>query len=186
MLLTVPEPLAHETVPTAVADKTRDFGSIIFLIKASNTYYRISGTLAHGCEVFVFRLLWYTHQYLIAIRPRYYLDVLEEGNMKRKIFLGTILGVVAGIIDIIPMMIQKLPIHSTLSAFSMWVVLGFIINTSALKINGVLKGLLLSFLVILPTAILIAQAEPISLIPISIMTVILGILLGFISDKIVK
>jgi len=110
----------------------------------------------------------------------------EGRNMKRKIFLGTIFGVIAGIIDIIPMVIQNLPIYSTLSAFSMWVVLGFIINTSALKINGVLKGLLLSFLVILPTAILIAQTEPISLIPISIMTVILGVLLGFISDKFVK
>jgi len=106
--------------------------------------------------------------------------------MKRKMFLGTIFGVIAGIIDVIPMIIQKLPIYSTLSAFSMWVVLGFIINSSALKINGVLKGLLLSFLVILPTAVLITQAEPISLIPISIMTIILGSSLGFISDKIVK
>ena len=68
--------------------------------------------------------------------------------MCKKVLLGTILGIAAGIIDIIPMIIQKLPIHSILSAFSMWVVLGFIINTSALKINGALKGLLLSFLVI--------------------------------------
>ena len=104
--------------------------------------------------------------------------------MKRKILLGTILGAIAGIIDIVPMIIQKLPIYSILSAFSMWVVLGFIINTSALKINGALKGLLLSFLVLLPTAILIAQAEPISLIPICVMTVILGLLLGFTSDKV--
>ena len=106
--------------------------------------------------------------------------------MKRKIFLGTISGVIAGIIDITPMLIQKLPIYSTLSAFSMWVVLGFIINTSALKINGIFKGLLLSFLVIIPTAILIAQAEPISLVPVCIMTVILSVLLGCMSDKIAK
>lgn len=106
--------------------------------------------------------------------------------MKKKVFLGTILGIVAGVIDITPMIIQKLPMHSVLSAFSMWVVLGFIINTSTLKINGALKGLLLSLLVILPTAILIAQAEPMSLIPIGIMTIMLGILLGFASDKIVK
>ena len=106
--------------------------------------------------------------------------------MKRKIILGTILGFVAGVIDVTPMIIQKLPIHSIISAFSMWIILGFIINTSALKINGALKGLLLSILVILPTAILIAQEEPISLIPIGIMTVILGLLLGFVSDKIVN
>ena len=68
----------------------------------------------------------------------------------------------------------------------MWVALGFLINTSTLKMNGALKGLLLSFLVLLPTAILIAQAEPVSLIPIGIMTVILGALLGFASDRIAK
>jgi hypothetical protein len=106
--------------------------------------------------------------------------------MSRKIMIGILLGVAAGMIDIVPMIIQKLPIYAILSAFSMWVVLGFLINTSALKMNGALKGLLLSFLVILPTAILIAQTEPVSLIPIGIMTVILGALLGYASDKITK
>jgi len=106
--------------------------------------------------------------------------------MGKKVIKGTFLGVIAGIIDITPMIIQNLPLNSILSAFCMWVALGFLINTSTLKINGVLKGLLLSFLVLLPTAILIAQAEPVSLIPIGIMTVILGALLGFASDKIVE
>ena len=106
--------------------------------------------------------------------------------MRKKIIKGVGLGVIAGLLDIIPMIMQGLPTHSILSAFSMWVVLGFLINTSTLEMNGVLKGLLLSFLVILPTAILIGQAEPVSLIPISIMTVILGSLLGFASDTFVK
>ena len=106
--------------------------------------------------------------------------------MSKKILKGIILGVIAGIIDMVPMIIQKLPIHSILSAFSMWAALGFLVTTSTLKINGALKGLLLSFLVILPTAILIAQTEPVSLIPVSVMTVILGLLLGFASDKFVK
>ena len=114
------------------------------------------------------------------------MKIKGETIMSRKIIMGTALGVIAGIIDITPMMIQKLPIHAILSAFSMWVVLGFLVNTSTLKMNGVLKGLLLSFLVLLPTAILIGQGEPVSLIPISIMTVILGALLGFASGKIVK
>jgi hypothetical protein len=106
--------------------------------------------------------------------------------MKRKIIVGTLLGVGAGIVDITPMLFQKLPLVSILSAFSMWVALGFIINTSALKIKGALRGLLLSFLVILPTAILIGSEEPLSLIPIGIMTVILSVLLGFVSDKILN
>ena len=106
--------------------------------------------------------------------------------MKRKIIIGTLLGIGAGIVDITPMLFQKLPLVSILSAFSMWVALGFIVSTSALKLHGALKGLLLSFLVLLPTAILIGQQEPFSLIPIGIMTVILGALLGFVSDKILN
>jgi len=106
--------------------------------------------------------------------------------MKRKVLLGTLSGAVAGVLDVTPMIIQKLPIQSLLSAFSMWVALGLIINTSALKIKGALKGLLLSFIVLLPSAILIGYEEPVSLIPIGIMTVVLGLLLGFVSDKLVK
>ena len=106
--------------------------------------------------------------------------------MQRKIIIGTLSGVAAGVLDVTPMIIQKLPIQALLSAFSMWVVLGLIINTSAIKMKGILKGLLLSFLVLLPNAFLIGYEEPISLVPIGIMTVILGLLLGFVSDKIDK
>ena len=106
--------------------------------------------------------------------------------MKRRIIVGTLLGIGAGIIDITPMFIQQLPLSSILSAFSMWVALGFIISTSALKIHGALKGLLLAFLMLLPNAILIGEQEPMSLIPIGIMTVILGVTLGFASDKILN
>jgi hypothetical protein len=123
------------------------------------------------------------HPYPIGNAIRKNKEIIE---MKRKILLGTLSGVVAGALDVTPMIIQKLPIQSMLSAFSMGVVLGLIINTSSLKIKGVLKGLLLSFLVLLPNAFLIGYEEPIALIPIGIMTVILGTLLGFVSDKLEK
>jgi len=42
---------------------------------------------------------------------------------------------------------------------------------------------LTAFLVLLPTAILIGWKEPVSLIPIAIMTTILGGLLGFLINK---
>ena len=106
--------------------------------------------------------------------------------MSRKVYLGLLSGVVAGIVDVTPMIIQKLPIQSLLSAFTMWAALGLIINTSELKVKGVLKGLLLSFLILLPNAILIGFEEPLALIPIGIMTLILGSLLGFASTKIAK
>jgi len=101
-----------------------------------------------------------------------------------KMKIGLIFGTIAGIIDVTPMIIQGLTWDANLSAFSLWVVFGLLIATSNLKLPSVLKGVLISFLVLIPVAVLIAWQEPISLIPISIMTLILGSLLGYFIDKV--
>jgi hypothetical protein len=103
-----------------------------------------------------------------------------------KIIAGLVLGLVAGIIDVIPMILQKLTWDANLSALAMWIIAGFLISTNELKLNGILKGILISFLLLTPVAILIAWQEPMSLIPIAIMTLILGSLLGFTINKIAK
>lgn len=104
----------------------------------------------------------------------------------KKIKIGLLLGIVAGIIDVIPMILQNLTWDANVSAFAMWIVVGFLIATSDLKINSIVKGILTAFLVLLPTAILIGWKEPVSLIPITIMTTILGGLLGFSINKILN
>lgn len=97
----------------------------------------------------------------------------------KKIKIGVLFGIIAGIIDVIPMIIQKLTWDANISAFSMWIVVGFLISTIDLKVNSIVKGILIAFLVLLPSAILIGWSEPFTLIPIAIMTTILGGILGF-------
>lgn len=97
----------------------------------------------------------------------------------KSIKTGVLAGVIAGIIDVIPMILQKLTWDANLAAFSMWVVVGFLISVTNIKIHAVLKGILMAFLVLLPSAILIGWKEPLSLIPILVMTTILGGALGF-------
>ena len=101
-----------------------------------------------------------------------------------KIIIGIILGIIVGIIDVIPMIIQNLTWDANISAFTMWIVVGFLIATIDLNIKSIIKGILTAFLVLLPTAILIGWKEPVSLIPIAIMTTILSGLLGFSIKKI--
>lgn len=96
-----------------------------------------------------------------------------------KIIIGILLGVIAGIIDLIPMILQNLSWDANLSAFSMWVVVGFLTSVTEIKINQIFKSILIAFLALLPTAILLAWKDPVTLIPITIMTIILGGLLGF-------
>lgn len=104
----------------------------------------------------------------------------------KKILIGILIGVVCGIIDVVPMIIQKLTIDANLSAFSMWVVIGFLLSITNLKINGVLKGLLISYVTIIPVAIIIGFKEPFSLIPILMMTGLLGSFAGGILDFLLK
>jgi CHASE2 domain-containing sensor protein len=102
--------------------------------------------------------------------------------MKKQV-IGIILGSIAGIIDVIPMVIQKLTWDANISAFTMWVVVGFLVATVDLKIKPVFKGILIAILVLSPSAILIGWKEPASLIPIMVMTLVLGSLLGFFINK---
>ena len=97
----------------------------------------------------------------------------------KKIKIGIVFGFIAGVIDIIPMILQKLTWDANLSAFSLWIIIAFIISTSTIKIHPILKGILISFLTLLPSSILIGWKEPINLIPIFIMTLILGGALGY-------
>lgn len=100
-----------------------------------------------------------------------------------KYFIGLITGTAAGIIDVIPMILQNLTWDANLSAFSLWVVCGFLISSSDLNLRGWIKGLLISFLVVLPCAVLIGWKEPMTLIPISMMTTILGSASGWVIEK---
>ena len=106
--------------------------------------------------------------------------------MKNKIWVGVGLGAVAGIIDMLPMLMQKLTWDANLSAFFLWVVSGFMLATSDLRLHPVLKGIVIPFLCLLPSAFIIGWKEPISLLPIGVMTLILGAILGFVYNKIVK
>ena len=103
--------------------------------------------------------------------------------MNRKMTVGILFGGVAGILDVVPMLIQKLTWNANIAAFSMWVVIGFLIPRLDLKLPPAIKGIVVSFLVLLPTAVLIAWEEPFSLLPVSAMTLLLGGSLGFAIDK---
>jgi hypothetical protein len=101
----------------------------------------------------------------------------------KKIKLGILLGVIAGIIDVIPMIMQKLTWDANLSAFAHWVIIGFFIAISDIKLKGALKGLAVSIILLIPIAILAWWNTTSSIIPMTIATIILGSSLGFLIDK---
>ncbi len=105
--------------------------------------------------------------------------------MKKQV-AGIIFGILAGVLDVIPMIKMKLTWDANISAFVMWVIIGFLISVVDLNMHSIIKGILISYLVLLPTAILIGWNDPTALMPIVVMTTVLGGLLGFTISKIAK
>ncbi len=95
-----------------------------------------------------------------------------------KIFIALIIGVVAGIIDVIPMIVQKMDKYANLSAFFHWVVLGLIIPFVSWDIAPWLKGLIIAEMTAIPILLMVIPTDKKALIPISIMSAILGIGVG--------
>ncbi len=91
------------------------------------------------------------------------------------IFIALIIGIVAGIIDVIPMLIQKLDKFTNLSAFTHWVVLGLIIPFVNWNIEPWLKGLIIGEMAIIPIIFMVFSNDKKAIIPIIAMSAILGI-----------
>lgn len=100
-----------------------------------------------------------------------------------KTIKGILFGATVGLVDLVPMIFQGLTLDADLSAFSLWVVSGFLIANTKLSLKSPVKGIIISFLVLLPSAIIIGLREPLSLIPIIVMTIILGTVLGYLIDR---
>ncbi len=95
-----------------------------------------------------------------------------------KILIALLIGIIAGIIDVIPMIIQKMDKIANWSAFSHWVVLGLIIPFVSWNIQGWLKGLIIAEISAIPILLIVGTEDKKAIIPISIMSAILGIGIG--------
>lgn len=111
---------------------------------------------------------------------------MNKRDMKTKIVLGLMLGVLMGVLDVIPMVMQGLTWDANLSAFFLWVVSGFMLATSNLKLQPIWKGIVIAFLCLLPSVFIIGWNDPLDLAPVSVTTLILGALLGFSYGKLAK
>ena len=97
----------------------------------------------------------------------------------KTILLALVLGARAGVIDIIPMIIQKLDKYSTISAFVQWLVLGFVITFIKIPgVDGWLKGLITAVLLSLPIIIIVMKNDPKSIFIILLMSALLGSIVG--------
>jgi hypothetical protein len=91
------------------------------------------------------------------------------------ILTALIIGIIAGAIDVTPMIIQKLDKSACWSAFVHWVVLGLIIPFVHWDMQPWLKGLIIGELTTLPVMIIVFPKDKKALIPMVAFSAILGI-----------
>jgi len=100
-----------------------------------------------------------------------------------KLIAALLIGVAAGIIDITPMIMQKLNKHALWSAFTHWVILGFIISYIVIPVAPWLKGLIIGVVLSIPVLIIVSEKDKKSILPILMMSAILGVFVGIAAAK---
>jgi hypothetical protein len=89
-----------------------------------------------------------------------------------------LIGIAAGIIDVIPMIIMKLEKAANVSAFVHYVVLGLIIPFVNWNLSPWITGVIISLLSALPVMIIVYPKDKKSLIPITVFSIALGAGIG--------
>lgn len=95
------------------------------------------------------------------------------------ILLTLLIGVIAGVIDILPMLKMKVDKYSCISAFVYYVIVPFVIyGINWFENIWWLKGGIVAILMALPVIILVAKEDKKSPIAMTVMSILLGSMIG--------
>jgi len=97
--------------------------------------------------------------------------------------IAILIGLAAGIIDVVPMIIQKLDRESCLSAFVHYFALGMIIPFVNWDLAPWLSGICISLLTALPVMIIVYRKDKKAIVPMFIFSILLGAGIGLASAK---
>lgn len=104
-----------------------------------------------------------------------------------KLFKALLLGLAAGIIEVIPMVFRELPWHTDLAMLIHWLCLGVIITYARFStLSNWASGATIALLTAIPIATLNFPHDPLSVIPIIVFSGVLGGLLGYTSDRLIN
>lgn len=97
--------------------------------------------------------------------------------------IAIIIGLVAGLIDVTPMIIMKLEKAANISAFVHYFVLGLIIPFVGWDVAPWIKGIIISVLSALPVMIIVYPKDKKAIIPMIVFSLILGAGIGIAGAK---
>lgn len=97
----------------------------------------------------------------------------------KEFLLTALIGVIAGVIDILPMLKMKLDKYAIISAFVYYLMLPFIIfSTDLFGMVWWLKGGVIAVALAIPVMIVVAKEDKKAVPPMAVTSVILGTMIG--------
>ncbi len=99
------------------------------------------------------------------------------------ILIAIIIGLVAGLIDVIPMLIQKIDKRDCISAFVHYFALGLIIPFVNWDLPPWIKGIIIALLTALPIMIIVYPKDKKAIIPMVLFSFIIGAGIGLVGAK---
>ncbi len=103
--------------------------------------------------------------------------------MKRKNLTALAIGLIAGLIDLIPLLIVGVPLLNMLSIMAFWIITSFFIAHVTLLKNAMLNGLVLSTFNMLPLVMVIYTINPKDFLPMLSMALVLGPFVGYLDGR---
>ncbi len=95
-----------------------------------------------------------------------------------QILIAIIIGLAAGLIDVIPMVIQKLDKRASISAFIHYFALGLIIPFVNWGIPAWITGMIIALLTAIPVMVIVYPQDKKALIPMTVFALVLGAGIG--------
>ncbi|MDR1315897.1 MAG: hypothetical protein LBK13_03390 [Spirochaetales bacterium] len=101
-------------------------------------------------------------------------------------FISLAIGLIAAVIDTVPMIIRKMDNFFIISAFCTWIILGLFIPQINFVTIPFINGIIVAVLFVLPMSFLIYKLDHKGLPAVIITTIVLGCAVGFFSKMFVK
>ncbi len=101
------------------------------------------------------------------------------------VLISIIIGIVAGTIDIIPMIIQKLNKRDIVSAFLHYVALGIIIPFVDWGIPPWIKGVIIALIKAIPVMVIVYGQDRKAIIPMAVSSLLLGAGIGIAGSQLI-
>lgn len=97
-----------------------------------------------------------------------------------------VVGLLAGLLDLVPLVLVNAPLFNMLSVMTFWLVTVFVMSQMTVLKNSSLNGLIVSLMLMLPLSLAVAATNPKDFVPMVSMALILGPVCGYCVEKMGK